>query len=479
MFLYNLETAGGKSLYETLTACIRQDILSGTLAAGTRLPSKRQAAALLGVSVVTIMGAYEQLLAEGYIVSKERQGYYVAQLEQKPYVAAHTPAIVQEPPPPAEEGLLDLVHNHVPSDLFPLSLWNHTSRRMYAQVGQAMLRRVPYNGLYTLRRVIADSLYESRGILATPEQILISAGNEMLYNVLLSFFGRDCIFGVEDPGYRSIARLYAENGATVRHLPLDGQGVMPSALEASGTQILHISPAHHFPTGIVTTAARRQELLSWLEADPHHYIIEDDYDSEFRMSGRPIPSLQRLDTTGRVVYINTFTKTLAPSLRIAYAVLSPALLHLYQARFGWLSCPVAVPEQYILAAFMQDGSFARHINRMRTRCRALRDRLLAAISDSPYASRYHVSMADGGLHFLLRLDTTLSDEALCRVIEREGVRILTLGHYYATPPEDTHTLVVNYAGLTEPQVLDFVERLDCAIRQTDADLMRHAPSHDI
>lgn len=484
MFLYDLERADGHALYEKLTGCIRRDILSGRLAAGTRLPSKRQAATMLGVSVVTVMGAYEQLLAEGYILSVQRKGYYVAKLEQRPFAGQDRPARPPvSPAPESEESraaarpsagalpdgtdipsdreVIDLVQNNVPPDLFPLSVWNRLSRRVYAEAGQALLRRVPYNGLPALRQAIADSLYESRGIVATPGQILVSAGNEMLYSTLLSFFGREQVFGVEDPGYRLIARLYRENGASVRYLPLDSQGVMPQALESSGTTVLHISPAHHFPTGIVTPAGRRQELLAWLEASPGRYIIEDDYDSEFRMSGRPIPSLQRLDTTGRVVYINTFTKTVAPSLRIGYAVLPPTLCQSYRERFGWLSCPVAVPEQYILAAFMSDGSLSRHINRMRTRCRALRDSLLAALDSARQAERYTVSMADGGLHFLLKVDTGLSDADLCRAAAREGIRVLTLGHYFAVPPaEDTHTLVINYAGLSEKQAAEFAERLD-------------------
>ncbi len=516
MQLYDLEQVPGKSLYERLTECIRRDIINGTLAAGTRLPSKRRAAQALGISVVTVMGAYDQLLAEGYIVSKERQGYYVAMLEQRPCTgvpkgtatvsAADTPQGIPCLPrtpsagnatPPFAEGetqasspecnpvsptmarnapvspasadggeIMDLVQNSVPPDLFPLSVWNRLLRRVLAEAGGDLLRRVPYNGLPALRQAIADSLYESRGITATPDQILVSAGNEMLYSTLLTFFGRQQVYGVEDPGYRLIARLYAEYGATVRFLPLDGQGVRPDGLETSGTTVLHISPAHHFPTGIITPAGRRQELLTWLEASPSRYIIEDDYDSEFRMSGRPIPSLQRLDTTGRVVYINTFTKTVAPSLRIAYAVLPPRLSALYRARFGWLSCPVAVPEQYVLTAFMADGFFSRHVNRMRTHCRALRDSLLQALERAEEAHRYTVSMTDGGLHFLLKVDTSQSDAALCSACAREGVRILSLGHYFAAPPaKDTHTLVVSYAGLSMDQTVEFVRRLDRAVEK--------------
>lgn len=494
MFLYDLSHTPGRSLYDKLTDCIRRDILAGTLTAGTRLPSKRSAADALGVSVVTVQAAYEQLLAEGYLRAVERRGYFVAVLERgndllRP--AGKTPPAPKETIPPAGSGRegrlpvragsrpdkaentpacdIDVSVNSVSPELFPLSVWNRLTRRVYADEGQRLLCRVPYNGLPSLRAAIAEALLESRGIRTSPDCILVSAGNEMLYSTLLSFLGRGRVFGVEDPGYPLISRLYRQNGAAVRPLPMDAQGVIPAALEESGADVLHISPSHHFPTGIVTPIGRRQELLAWLERDPRRVIIEDDYDSEFRLSGRPIPSLQRLDVTGRVIYINTFTKTIAPSLRIAYAVLPPEMAADYGARFGYLSCPVAVPEQYVLAAFMQEGSLSRHINRMRTHYRTLRDSLLARLSASPRAGRYAVSEADGGLHFLLRVDTDLSDDALTAAAAALGVRVRSLGDYRLPPdpplPEcpprtDTHTLVISYAGLSEVQAAEFVSRLD-------------------
>ena len=288
----------------------------------------------------------------------------------------------------------------------------------------------------------------------------MSAGNEQLYASLLSYFGRRSVFGVEDPGHRLIARLYESGGATVRYLPLDAHGVRPDALEASGADILHISPAHHFPTGIVTPVARRQELLRWAESRPGRYIIEDDYDSEFRMAGRPIPSLAELDTAGRVIYINTFSKTIAPALRIAYAVLPPALAADYREKLGFLACPVTAAEQLILAAFIREGYFERHINRMRTRYRALRDNLLAAIARSPRASRYRVTEADSGLHFLLHIDTDLSDEALHTAAAENGVRVACLSDFARQASVPSGTLVIGYAALNESEIPTLVRRLD-------------------
>lgn len=468
MFLYDLETAAGKSLYEKLTGCIRRDILEGKLVAGARLPSKRTAAAALGVSVVTVTAAYEQLLAEGYLVSRERRGYYVAKVEQW---ELHPTPVARPAPPPAlapvetaevaREPRFDLVENRIPAELFPLSVWERLTGRVWREQGQALLRRTEGQGLPSLRAAIRDSLYESRGIRTEPERILISAGNEQLYTLLLTLLGRERVYGVEEPGYPLIARLYRENGARVCPLPLDESGVIPSELYELGVQVLHISPSHHFPTGTVTPIGRRQELLSWLEGSPDRYIIEDDYDSEFRMAGRPIPSLQSMDRTGRVIYINTFTKTVAPSLRMGYAVLPEGLCAVYRERMGFLSCPVAVPEQAVLAAFIADGSFTRHINRTRTRTRRVRDELIRALAASPCASRYRVSAADGGLHFLLHVDTELSDERLCRALSDVGVRVRSLRDYFDRPPNtDTHTLVVGYAGLPDGAAAELVQRLD-------------------
>ncbi len=463
MLRYDLEHIPGRSLYEKLTDCIRTDIRNGVLRAGSKLPSKRRAAVELGVSVVTVQSAYDQLLAEGYITSVERSGYFVAQIESRPAenpVPVHPAAqtLPSRGAPREDRDVIDLVQSALSPDLFPLSVWTRLSHRVYSDEGANLLRRVPYNGLLPLRVAIADILFESRGIRTTPENIVVSAGNEQLYAALLSYFGRDAVFGVEDPGHRLISRLYEENGAAVRYLPLDEHGVIPDALEASGAGILHISPAHHFPTGVVTPIGRRQELLAWAERRDG-YIIEDDYDSEFRMAGRPIPSLQEMDRGGRVIYINTFSKTIAPALRIAYAVLPPALAADYRERFGFLSCPVTAAEQLILAAFIREGYFERHINRTRTRYRALRDALLTAIQGSPKAHRYKVTQADGGLHFLLRIDTDRTDSDLREAAAAAGIRVHCLSDY-AHKAEDTHTLVISYAGLPEGRVEEFVGRLD-------------------
>ena len=455
MFLYDLAGAPGRSLYDRLTGCIRRDILEGRLPAGSRLPSKRCAAAAWGISVVTVMAAYDQLLAEGYLVSEQRRGYYVAQVEQwemHPASAVPPSLGIADCPVPEQteqpDDVIDLIQNRVPPDLFPLSVWNRLSRRVWREEGQALLRRTDYNGLPALRGAIRDSLYESRGIRAEAEDILVSAGNEQLYATLLTFLGRDNVFGVEDPGYPLIARLYGQNGARVVPLPLDAAGVTPDALETAGVNILHISPNHHFPTGIVMPVGRRQELLAWLAGAPDRYIIEDDYDSEFRFVGRPIPTLFSVDEAGRVIYLNTFSKTIAPSIRISYMVLPHRLLAAFREKLGFYASTVSGFEQYTLARFMAEGYYEKHLNRMRKRYHQKRDAVIACIRGGPLAERARITEEDAGLHFLMTLDTTLPDGVLRRRAAQRGVRLAMLSEYYNDPDDaPPHVLVVNYSGI--------------------------------
>ena len=478
MFTYDLENIGKGPLYERLTVCIRNDILCGVLRAGEKLPSKRRAADALGISVITVQSAYDQLYAEGYIVSKERRGYYVAEIEELPqnYKKEKSPADTEgekKPRSPSnDEDIIDLTKNSVAAGLFPLSVWSRLSRRVLNDVGEKLLLRVPVNGAYSLRAAIADILVSSRGIEASPEQIIIGAGNESLYGMLLTLLGRDKIYAVEVPCYRLIPRLYTQNGATVRFIPLDREGVRTAELDASGADILHISPAHHFPTGTVTSIARRRELLKWAEDSPDRYIIEDDYDSEFRLSGKPIPSMQRLDMSSKVIYVNTFSKTVAPSLRISYAVLPRELLPKYHEMFDYLSCPVAAFEQYTLAAFISEGYFERHINRMKTYYRGLRDTLRRELMRSECASLFEISGDDAGLHFLLSVKNSKDD--IIENAERCGLKMNSVINYFMDKENLTlsrsqeknglslspSTLVINYSGLPSDKAEEFVKRLN-------------------
>ena len=323
MRTYELKKTASMPLYEALYRCIRQDILSGELEPGEKLPSKRALALNLKVSKITVEGAYQQLLEEGYIRSREKVGYFVEQLEGNQPNLPH-PAAVRETAAP--EPVLDLTGNGPAR--FPFSVWSRLQRQVMLDYGEQLLLPLENQGCVELRRAIADHLADFRGMRVAPENILIGAGTDFLYNLLIQLLGRDKVYALEDPGYAKIAQIYRAGGVRCVWAGLDSQGVRPENLAEA--QVLHISPSHHFPTGIVTGINRRLELLEWANAHPDRYIIEDDYDSEFRFTGRPIPTLQSIDADGCVVYLNTFSQTISPSMRLGFMVLPPRLLERYR-----------------------------------------------------------------------------------------------------------------------------------------------------
>ncbi|MBP3673812.1 MAG: PLP-dependent aminotransferase family protein [Oscillospiraceae bacterium] len=440
MLTYELKKSPGVPLYEALYRCIRGDILSGALKPGEKLPSKRALAQNLEVSKITVEGAYGQLLAEGYIRAQEKVGYFVEDIPQVP----RTP--VEKTAPAPHQELPELPANG--PERFPFSVWSRLQREVMLDYGEKLLLPMPNQGIGELRRAIAEHLAGFRGMRVDPENILIGAGTDFLYNLLIQLLGREKTYAVEDPGYGKIRKIYAAGGVKSISAPMDASGVRPDCLGQA--DVLHISPSHHFPTGLVTPVQRRQELLGWAEA-AGRYIIEDDYDSEFRFDAHPMPTMQSLDRNGRVVYMNTFSKTLAPSIRISYMVLPPELMRLYREKLGFYTCTVSSFEQYTLARFLSRGHFEKHINRMRKFYKQRRNRVVSALNSCAFADRLSIREEDAGLHFLLKVDTDLSDPALTELCARAGIQVRALSSYYRgqVPEEDLHYLVINYATLRE------------------------------
>ena len=454
MLTYDLKKSPGVPLYEALYRCIREDILSGKLSPGEKLPSKRALAAHLEVSKVTVEGAYSQLLAEGYLRSQEKVGYFV---EATGHVRP-APHISPPPQPPAHSWDLDLTAN-APATGFPFSVWMRLQRQVMLDYGDRLLTPLPPQGYPELRSAIADHLLQFRGVRVDPENILIGAGTDFLYNLLIQLLGRDRRYAVEDPGYHKIRQIYAAGGVECVSVRVDAFGVQPDDL--GDAHILHCSPSHHFPTGIVTPAGRRRQLLQWAEEEPERYIIEDDYDSEFRFHAHPVPALLTMDRMGRVIYMNTFSKTLAPSIRISYMILPTALMRKFREKLGFYSCTVPSFEQYTLARFLSGGWFEKHINRMRKFYRTRRNRVVELLRESPFADRITILEQDAGLHFLLRIDTPRTGSELVRLCARAGIRVKCLEDYYEgpVPPWARSCLVINYSGLDESQLPAALNRL--------------------
>ena len=440
MVTYELKKSPGVPLYEALYRCIRGDILSGKLKPGEKLPSKRALAQNLEVSKITVETAYNQLLSEGYLRSEEKVGYFVEAVERPAARGTKTEA---PPGTPRQSWLLDLTANG--TEQFPFSVWMKLQREVMLDYGQTLLRPLPNRGVPELRQAIAGHLADFRGMRVDPENILIGAGTDFLYNLLIQLLGRDKIYAVEEPGYGKIRRIYAAGGVTCVSAPMDEQGVIPTAL--ADADVLHFSPSHHYPTGLVTPVSRRLALLDW--AGDSRWIIEDDYDSEFRFDAHPMSAMQALDGSGRVIYMNTFSKTLAPSIRISYMVLPPALMEQFQRRLGFYSCTVPSFEQYTLARFLSRGYFEKHINRMRKSYKNRRNTVISLLKQCPFADKLTILEQDAGLHFLLKVDTPLSDADLTARLAQAGIRVQALSEFYHDSRDDQRCLVVNYSGIRE------------------------------
>ena len=441
MLTYDLKKSPGVPLYEALYRCIRSDILEGKLTPGQKLPSKRTLAANLEVSKITVEAAYNQLLSEGYVFTREKVGYFVEDVEIRPAA----PEIIPPASPSPEDAAVDLTGG---SARFPFSVWSRLQRSVMLDLGQELLRPLPNQGHPGLRQAIAEHLRAFRGMSVSPDHILIGAGTDFLYNLLIQLLGRDLVYAVEEPGYGKIRQIYAAAGAACIDAPMDALGVRPEALV--NAQVLHISPSHHFPTGIITPPTRRMELLNWA-VQGNRWIIEDDYDTEFRFAAHPVSAMHSLDRHGRVIYMNTFSKTLAPSIRISYMVLPPALMAQFHQELGFYGCTVPSFEQFTLERFLREGYFEKHINRMRKAYKNQRNRLVELLKSSPIAHRITIVESDAGLHFLLRIQSELDDDALTEQWQAASIRIRPLSYYYhgTTPPEDERCLVVDYSGLTE------------------------------
>ena len=460
MLTYNFSNIGSDSLYEYLYKCIKNDILLGNIRPGEKLPSKRTFAKNLGISVITVENAYAQLVAEGYLYSMPKRGFYAADLEIEDSMRDAVPKEILQVANGETSYFADFSSNQTDSEIFPFTIWTRTVRAVLNDNRIQLMINSPCAGILKLRSAIVKYLREFRGMQVLPEQIIVGAGTEYLHNLLIQLLGNDLVYGVEDPGYHKIARIYESMKVRYEPVPLDQDGVSVQELEKRSVDIIHTSPSHHFPTGTVMPVSRRYELLGWAAKSDHHYIIEDDYDSELRLGGKPFPTLQSIDVSDKVIYMNTFTKTLASTVRISYMVLPQTLAERFYRELSFYSCTVSNFEQYTLAKFIQEGYFEKHINRMRNIYKNTRNVLLDSIKKSPLSSICSISEEDSGLHFLLKIDTELSDSYPIEEGKEYGLRLFFLSQYYHLPNDaSSHTLVINYSGMDTGHAREYVKKL--------------------
>lgn len=464
MKTYFIDRNGSQPIYEQLYDQIKTEIQNGIWKEHDKLPSKRMLADHLKLSIQTIETTYEQLLAEGYIYSKPKSGFFVESgIHHSTVKHIQDYEALIQPKQKELKYLYDCRTNRIDASMFPSVLWSRLIRDELSKASVELWNQSDYQGLPLLREAIANLLLEFRGISIHPNQIIVGPGMEYLIPMLFSVIGRNQRVGLEVVGYRKTVLIYQTNGISIESIPLDESGVISQELSLKNLSLLHITPSHQFPTGIVMPIKRRLELLKWMAEADHRYIIEDDYDSEFRFIGQPIPALKSLDTWDRVIYFNSFTKSIAPGIRIAYMVLPIALIAKARQTFQSFHCPLPNLEQITLAHFIHEGHFERHLSRLKVAYRNRRDELINALECSllnPYLS---IHGEDAGLHFVLELKTNRLGRELVDAAKQHNVLLSALKEYevdYDLP--DFPYLILGYSELKSEQLPGFIAALEAA-----------------
>lgn len=460
MLTYDFDKRGKTSLYEYLYKCIRDDILSGKIAAGGKLPSKREMAKNHSISVITVENAYAQLMVEGYIYAKEKKGYFASDIGNQ-YIEPQNKKqknkeIIKK------QWLVDFSSNHIMYDNFPFATWSKIMRQTLLDEENSFLISPEKNGVSKLREAIAWHLQQFRGMYVNTENIIVGAGTEYLYSIIVQLLGRDKVIAVEDPGYKKISKIYEANGIKCVHTRIDKNGIDTSDIETIPVDAVHISPSHQFPTGRVMPISRRSKLLKWATKN-NKYIIEDDYDSEFRFLGKPIPAMAGMDEN-RVIYMNTFSKTLAPSIRIAYMILPEELMNKFRNELGFYSNTVSSFEQYTLANFISKGYYERHINRMRNYYRDYRNKIINTIKNHKIYNKVAIEEENSGLHFILNIDKKIDDEKFKEILKNNNINISSVSDYcYNKLDEFEHKFIINYSAISEENLKKALDIMNDAL----------------
>ncbi|PLT29878.1 MocR-like pyridoxine biosynthesis transcription factor PdxR [Peribacillus deserti] len=447
-------------LYQQLYQLFKNEMHEGRIQKGMKLPSKRLLATQLSISQTTVERAYEQLAAEGYIVSKPRSGWF-ADYNDSDYIHVKRPDTTSINPKTKEnEHSIDFHYGNVDSDSFPFSAWRKSMVSSLDQYGQQLYRPGNILGELELRTLIAEHLYQSRGVHSHPEQIILGAGNPVLIQILCQVFGQDMSIGFEDPGSLRSRRIFEINHMKILPISVDDEGICMQEIRELRPSLVYVTPSHQFPLGTIMTINRRMQLLTWA-AETQSFIIEDDYDGEYRYSGQPIPSLQGLDQHNRVIYMGTFSKSLLPSLRISYMILPSSLLEKGREITSLYKQTVSSHNQLTLAEFIKNGEWLKHINRMRKLYQKKRTILLETLQRE-FARQVKIRGGKSGLHILLDVYSAFTEEELIEKALEHGVVIYPASHFYKKNQPPTTTVLIGFAGVSEDNIQEGIKKLKAA-----------------
>lgn len=454
--MMDLQGGARAPLYEKIYNYIKQEVIVGRIAHGEKLPSTRLLAKNLMVSRSTVEMAYEQLLAEGYIKAEPCRGFFVCditELYQLGEVKRQTQK-VNVLPESRSDWKVNFSPYAIDTEHFPYNIWRRIHKNVLLDDREELLLSGNGQGDYGLRSAIATYLHRARGVNCDPQEIVIGAGNEYLEMLLTQVLGPGQKVLMENPTYLQAYRTFANAGYTVETVAAGEQGLSIDEVYQKNPDILYIMPSHQFPMGTVMPLRQRLKLLHWAAEAENRYLIEDDHDSEYRYRGKPIPSLQSEDSFGKVIYLGTFSKSIAPSLRISYMVLPPGLMERYRKNCGFYSTTVPKIQQEVLRCFIEEGHFERHLNKMRGIYRTKHDFLLNLLKQYPWVKK--VSGDHAGLHVLVQVDSRLGEQELCRMAGERGMRVYGLSEYLVGEAEwgqRDAVLLLGYGRLSEEDMV--------------------------
>lgn len=449
-------------LYQWVFEAIKEKIRIQELTFGEKLPSKRRLAADIGVSINTIQQAYDQLLAEGFIRSEVRRGYFVCDVQPFQTMTAQEPLTTSLESPPYD---LDFSPSGIDCEHFPLYTWRKITKEVCDESFRDELLTPDAQGLDGLRESIVRYLKQSRNIETSKDRIVISSGTEYLFLTLFHILGPERVYGMEDPGYETLRDLFHLNRIRFHPLPVDEMGLQTASLPQQSMDVICSTPSHQFPTGVILPMERRLELLEWANRPSDRYLIEDDFDSEFKYSGRPIPPIKSYDHADRVIYLGSFSKSISPTLRISFMVLPKPLIEIYRQLSPFSTCPVSNLNQMILMKFLNDGHYERHINRMRKLYKRKRDLLIDTIRKRD--PEWPIKGADAGLYILLELSSSTCSKTLIAYLRNRSMNIRSVDQYRQEPHSGRSMLIVGFSKTPLDRIEDAANALVDAIHDYD------------
>lgn len=450
-------------LYEQIYNYIKSEIKKGRIECKTKLPSTRSLAEYLQISRSTVDMAYTQLISEGYVESVPYKGYYVSEISLLYDIRSAEEKIYIEKSVKNKNKLIDFSPWGIDLDSFPFNAWRKITKNLLSSDNKELFASGNSTGEPELRNTLSAYLYEARGVRCSPERIIIGAGMEYLLMLLNQLFHEKPVIAMENPTYMPAYNVFNKNGNKIIPVNMDKSGMKVRELNDSGADIAYVMPSHQFPMGIVMPIKRRLELLEWTNVSEKRYIIEDDYDSEFRYLGKPIPALQGVDNSKKVIYMGTFSKSIAPSIRLGYMVLPEDLYMNFKKEIGFYSQTVSKMDQLIVSEFISKGYFERHLNKMRSNYKAKHDLMVSMLKN--WKDFALISGENSGLHILVNINNSMSEKKLISRAKEEGVRVHGISEFFIQKQNYYKgTILLGFANLNEDEIREGIKKLEKAWR---------------